>query len=190
MSNAHNRRHQDLMRCLALGVLSDTEINEAAALLETCPECPADLARYQAEIMPEEPVPAVARGVLVQFPLTLAGPERAVEKEIGRLRELVGARAGFELLRCQLAAAAGGDVAEVLPLTATEAARDELVRIAREFLDERERDAVRSKATTVASDMWVRRDPATNVLQTVRRTATKRIRPKDAAALVIAVTEE
>ena len=178
----HSQRHDELIAGLLLGDLTETERREVARILESCSECARDLSRFQrvkaelenyldvaslSEPTGESEVPRFE----LQLPFTFAGSQRSVDREI-RILESLLTGSFLALERCPLGASAAGESREVVAIVGTPPERDDIIRIAKEYLQTRRADEERMSDAAVASGSFLRHQEGSYVIDVVIRPPT------------------
>lgn len=140
---AHDDRHKGLLACLVLGELSDAETNEVAALLETCADCPKDLAHFQRALGPEHQTSA-----RVQIGVLVTGFYEDIEEELRLLAALAPALLSTQ--RYALSSGASGDAEEAVVFVTNDEEREALIKLLEGYLASRRSDAERLRLTHIS----------------------------------------
>jgi anti-sigma factor RsiW len=154
---AHDDRHKGLLACLVLGELSDAETNEVAALLETCAECPKDLAHFQRTLGPEHETSA-----RVQLGVLIAGFYQDIEEELRALAALAPAMLATQ--RYAVSSGASGDAEEAIVFVVNDEEREALVRLLEAYLASRRSDTERLRLTHISVGVMVETTESGKVL--------------------------
>jgi hypothetical protein len=152
----HSRRHDDLLRGLALGILTDEEVNAVSEYLESCQQCPVRLQEFRVALQQEDQT-TLTRSTSVfedlrdflQLSVVIEGHYEAVARELAVLKGIITGSQGLQVFGLTWESGAVGSETHVVAVLGEPARREELLAAVARYLADRDKNRERSSETSL-----------------------------------------